>query len=191
MQALDLACGDGRYTVTLAAAGYDVVAVDDLPEAIERAEWLAGELGVLDAIEFRKASLPEAFASLGSFNFVICGSCFLHLLGRPTTENIIDLVQKSTRAGGVNYICLSTDVIRRLPCGRRFFYDGEASYAVAEAETVLRQMYAHWDILLLEKQPVQEEWDIPPVAYQYLQAKHYQRTEVELTFAARAPGLKE
>jgi SAM-dependent methyltransferase/rhodanese-related sulfurtransferase len=45
-RALDLGCGAGRDTAYLAAAGHDVLAVDRLPDALDRAAALACRLGL-------------------------------------------------------------------------------------------------------------------------------------------------
>jgi SAM-dependent methyltransferase len=67
-RALDLACGTGRDAVALAALGWDVVGVDLLPDAVERARDLAsryladGGMGV----EWRVADLERSNADLGA-----------------------------------------------------------------------------------------------------------------------------
>ncbi|MGZ4319724.1 MAG: class I SAM-dependent methyltransferase [Gaiellaceae bacterium] len=64
-RALDLACGEGRNAVWLAAQGWQVTAVDFSDVALEKARLLAGERGVdahwltADLLDYRPA--PRAF----------------------------------------------------------------------------------------------------------------------------------
>jgi SAM-dependent methyltransferase len=63
-RALDLACGSGRDAVALALAGYEVDAVDVLPDALERARDLAARSSVTVRTALqdlkREPRLPEA-----------------------------------------------------------------------------------------------------------------------------------
>jgi len=68
--ALDLACGAGRDAVYLALRGFEVEAVDILPDALERANDLAARYGAkirTRCIDLEKDSFPER----GPFDLVI------------------------------------------------------------------------------------------------------------------------
>ena len=56
-KALDLACGAGREAAALAFAGWDVTAVDHLPDALSRAESLAARFGQEGKIRWVEADL--------------------------------------------------------------------------------------------------------------------------------------
>lgn len=74
--ALDLGCGAGRDAVWLAAHGWRVIGLDLLPEAIERARWLAQRCGVSSATEWvvadarRTVSVPP-----GPFDLMLAFLC--------------------------------------------------------------------------------------------------------------------
>lgn len=72
---LDLACGIGRHSVTLAKKGLRVVGVDLSPAFIARAEELAAERGVADRVEFMVGDMRDIERLLkdfrGGFNAVI------------------------------------------------------------------------------------------------------------------------
>jgi SAM-dependent methyltransferase len=77
-RALDIACGSGRDAVHLALSGYDVTAVDVLPDALHRAQDLASRNGVhlqtvVKDLE-KNPSLPT-----GSFDLL----CVFRYLHRP------------------------------------------------------------------------------------------------------------
>jgi SAM-dependent methyltransferase len=57
-RALDVACGSGREACYLALAGFDVIALDILPDALERARALAGS--AVDAARDLTPSSPPA-----------------------------------------------------------------------------------------------------------------------------------
>lgn len=58
--ALDLACGSGRNAVYMAQHGYDVTAIDVLPDALERSRDLAARSGVALRTERRDLEFPGA-----------------------------------------------------------------------------------------------------------------------------------
>ncbi|MBN2448611.1 MAG: methyltransferase domain-containing protein [Phycisphaerae bacterium] len=72
-RAADLACGTGRDTVHLASCGWDVLAVDVLPDALQRGQALASRYsGLLRPIRWRQMDLErEPLATLGQFDLVI------------------------------------------------------------------------------------------------------------------------
>lgn len=56
---LDMACGVGRHSLTLAENGYRAVGVDISPAFIERANKLAEERGVADSVDFRVGDIRD------------------------------------------------------------------------------------------------------------------------------------
>jgi SAM-dependent methyltransferase len=90
-RAMDLACGSGREAVWLALAGYEVEAIDVLPDALERAEDLARRSGVrLTTIRQdlrRSPALPQARYDLVTV---------LRFLHRP----LLSAIRESVAPGG-------------------------------------------------------------------------------------------
>jgi SAM-dependent methyltransferase len=107
-RAMDLACGTGRDAVYLAMQGYDVLAVDLLPDALQRATDLARRsgvgLGTLAMDVERGPSLPD-----GTFDLVTVFR-FLH---RP----LFPLLREAVAPGG--YLIYETFHERNLATGRR------------------------------------------------------------------------
>ena len=76
--ALDLACGDGRGAVWLAARGLDVLAVDVSPAAVALAADLAARAGVADRCRFEVADLDDGLPPGPPVDVVLC-----HLFNAP------------------------------------------------------------------------------------------------------------
>jgi SAM-dependent methyltransferase len=90
-RALDLACGAGREAVYLALAGYEVDAVDALPDALERAQDLARRCGVrLSTIQQDLKRSPTLPAE--GYDMVIVFR-FLH-------QPLLPAIGRSVAAGG-------------------------------------------------------------------------------------------
>jgi len=107
--AIDLACGSGREAVVLAEAGFRVLAFDHLPDALARAQALAGHVGV--RIETRSADLEAPGFTLpeGSASLVTC----FRFLWRP----LFVAIARGLRSGGL--LCAQTfDVRERARTGR-------------------------------------------------------------------------
>lgn len=69
-KALDIACGSGREAVALALLGWDVTAVDRLPDALEKGRLLAQRCEVnmtWQTLDLRRDELPE-----GQFDLITC-----------------------------------------------------------------------------------------------------------------------
>lgn len=74
-RALDLACGSGRDAVYLAAAGWQVDAIDILPDAIARARLTAERFGCADRIAWHAEDL-RCFSPQGPFDLVLMAFYF-------------------------------------------------------------------------------------------------------------------
>ncbi|MBX7132991.1 MAG: class I SAM-dependent methyltransferase [Fimbriimonadaceae bacterium] len=70
--ALDLACGTGRDAVYLASLGYDVLAIDWLPDAIDRCLGLAGRYELAGSIQGLVADLEKSIPLRGEFDLITC-----------------------------------------------------------------------------------------------------------------------
>lgn len=95
---LDLACGTGRDTISLAAHGYAVTGVDLVPEMIEQARRKSDERGVAVAwvvADARALHLPQRFA----FAYMI-GNAFQLFYTRADQETLLACVRRHLRPGG-------------------------------------------------------------------------------------------
>lgn len=106
--AVDVACGTGRDAVYLALAGYDVTAIDHLPDAVSRAADLAGRYGV---------SVRPVVHDLERDNTIPPGppydmACVFRYLHRP----LWPALREAVRPGG--YVVYETFHERNLETGR-------------------------------------------------------------------------
>lgn len=86
-RALDIACGSGRNAVALACMGWDVLAVDHLPDALRRAQDLASRtlMPGEGRVRCRLADVEEEnFAPGGQFDLI----CIVRFLWRPLFERL-------------------------------------------------------------------------------------------------------
>lgn len=88
-KALDIACGSGRNSVALACMGWDVLAVDHLPDALKRLEDFAGR-----TLEPGEGRVRCEFANVEGENFAPDGRfdliCIVRFLWRPLFERVSD-----------------------------------------------------------------------------------------------------
>lgn len=97
-RALDLGCGEGADAVWLAEHGWQVVAVDVSPVALQRAAAAAGQRGVTARIDFQHRDLPESFPE-GEFDLV--SAQYLHSPARLEREKVLRLAAGCVTPDGV------------------------------------------------------------------------------------------
>lgn len=132
---LDLACGTGRDAVFLAAAGWEMTAVDWLPDAIERARALeAHYLRDSAPIDWRVCDLTRADAQTFDRPFdLILGVRFLH---RP----LLTLLWHWLRLGG-SVVWETFTTLHRERHGR----PTSADHVLEPDE--LRELFSDWEIV--------------------------------------------
>lgn len=94
-RALDLACGSGREAVYLAAEGWQVVAVDHLPDALARGAALQARYAPeAPPIQWIQADLEsEEWQPEGTFDLILC----FFFLNRPLLRRIPKWLSKGGR----------------------------------------------------------------------------------------------
>jgi SAM-dependent methyltransferase len=95
-RALDLACGEGRNAIWLAARGWVVVGVDFSAVALEKARALAGEAGV--DVEWVLADVVTWRPEPGAFDLVLLS--YLHL-PRETRRDVLAASVSALGVGGM------------------------------------------------------------------------------------------
>ena len=103
---LEIGCGSGTNAVYLAAQGFDVVAVDIAPAAIDQARAKAAAAGV--AVDFQVADLvdpDERFLAQPPFDFVFDRGVY-HVIRRVALGGLLDTLGQVTRPGSL-YITLT------------------------------------------------------------------------------------
>lgn len=73
-RALDLGCGRGQKTAELAARGWEVVGIDNVPRAID-----AAQRRRIPGATFLVGDVTDLSADLGTFDFFLDVGCFQHL----------------------------------------------------------------------------------------------------------------
>jgi SAM-dependent methyltransferase len=94
---LDLACGNGRVAIPLAARGYDVLGVDFQPDYVERARDRAKEVSsnaLFDVVDMRELDY------VGEFDAVICVWTSFGYFDDDTNYDILERVLKALRSDG-------------------------------------------------------------------------------------------
>jgi SAM-dependent methyltransferase len=110
-RALELACGTGRDAVYLAACGWQVLAVDVLPDALERGQMLAQRCApALAPVEWRQADLERGVLKLPAGFDLVVAVRYLH---RPLFARLPDWL----RPGG-SFVCETFTTVHRARHGR-------------------------------------------------------------------------
>lgn len=110
-RALELACGTGRDAVYLAACGWQVLAVDVLPDALERGQALEKRCApALAPIEWRQADLEHGALKLPADFDLVVAVRYLH---RPLFARLVDWL----RPGG-SLVCETFTTVHRARHGR-------------------------------------------------------------------------
>lgn len=95
---LDLAAGDGRNALWLAARGFAVTAVDIAPTALARLEAAAGEAGLAVTTRLADLDAPTALDGLGPFDSLVA------IRYRPSAGSWPRLIAR-LRPGGRLLLC--------------------------------------------------------------------------------------
>jgi len=103
---LDIACGTGFHTVTLAKSGFDVTASDGAATMLEKARENATRFGVkdIDFVEANWCHLTDAFPN-DRFDAIIClGNAFTHLFDERDRVQAIREIHSLLNEGGIAVI---------------------------------------------------------------------------------------
>ena len=105
LRVLDLACGSGRLTVPLAAAGYQVLATDIDPQALEH---LAAELAqytrAAERVELRTADMTT-FSFEELFKAICLSTSSITQLATEERRRVLELAAGHLAPGGVLIVC--------------------------------------------------------------------------------------
>jgi 2-polyprenyl-3-methyl-5-hydroxy-6-metoxy-1,4-benzoquinol methylase len=109
----DIGCGPGRDSVWLADQGFNVVAVDNSPEMLEKIAERPNILKLQD-----EAPAMSALKSLGKKFDVVFMSAFLFHLDAPERKNFYENLKEISKPGTYIYATLRNGPV---PEGRRMF----------------------------------------------------------------------
>ena len=97
-RALDLGCGYGRAAIYMASLGWQVDAVDFIPEAIEEADRRASKAGV--DVRFHVAEVTSLDFLSGRYDFALDVGCG-HALDEVELSQYRDQLHRLLRPGGI------------------------------------------------------------------------------------------
>lgn len=96
-RALDLGCGTGVNAITLAQAGWEVIGVDFVPQAIRRARQKARQAGV--PVDFRLEDVTQLHSIHGTFDLILDIGCF-HSLTPAGKQAVSRRLSELLKPGG-------------------------------------------------------------------------------------------
>lgn len=154
-RALDLGCGPGRNALYLAAAGFDVDAVDLSPAAIAWAEARARESGA--AVRFHRGDAFDraAVPLTGRYDLIVDSGCFHHL---PPHRRIsyLDLLDRHLAPGGhLALACFAHGAMGSELPDAAFYGDAALHGGIAYRPEDLRRIFGHLDEI--ELRPMRDE----------------------------------
>lgn len=88
-RALDLGCGYGRTAIYLAQHGWQVDAIDFVPQAIAEAQKRANAAGITDNVQFHVGSVADLDFLVGPYDLAIDVGC-MHALSQPLQQKYRD-----------------------------------------------------------------------------------------------------
>jgi len=104
-RALDLGCGEGRYSLYLAQKGCAVTAIDRTPAGIEKLRTLAQSQNLsvaADVMDIADFVFPE-----NRFDIVVAATVLDHL-AETLRQETIERIKKSLKPGGILYVNVFT-----------------------------------------------------------------------------------
>lgn len=132
--ALDMGCSNGRNTLYLSRLGFNVVAVDNNPGAIEMLQQIVSKEGLAN-IEAQVYDINNA--QLGAdYGFIAC-TVTLMFLDPSRVDVVIADMQECTLPGGYNLIVCAMSTADH-PCPVRFPFTLKAGQ--------LREAYEGWEL---------------------------------------------
>lgn len=133
--ALDMGCSNGRNALYLSQRGFNVIAVDNNPNAIEMLQQIANEEGIANI----KAQVYDINnAELGvDYGFIAC-TVTLMFLDPVRVDAVIADMQERTFPGGYNLIVCAMSTEDH-PCPVRFSFTLKAGQ--------LREAYEGWELI--------------------------------------------
>jgi len=137
---LDVACGEGRNAVWLAARGHDVVGLDISPLALEKARRLAAERGV--TVRFEEADLRTFEWGEGEFDAIVC--IFIQFAAPAVRARLFEGFARALKPGGLLLLQGYT------PKQLEFKTGGPGTLENLYTPEMLREAFAAWQIERLE-----------------------------------------
>jgi len=183
---LDLGCGDGRFTIKYALAGFKTLGIDFSRYAIKRLLKRAKSLNLIHLTKGKVADITKINYGNNEFDGVSCCNT-LHYFNDLELKKIIGKMKKATKEGGLNYIPFEAEINMELPDGRRFQFEGQSYKSVEETGKFLENLYKDWKIIKLSKSENNIRATLPENIGKLLKTKstYYKRHFIVVDFIAR------
>lgn len=133
--ALDMGCSNGRNALYLSQLGFNVIAVDNNPSAIDMLRKIVSKEGI-DNIKAQVYDINNAALGL-DYSFIAC-TVTLMFLDPARVDAVIDNMQEHTLPGGYNLIVCAMSTEEH-PCPVRFPFTLKAGQ--------LREAYKGWELV--------------------------------------------
>jgi SAM-dependent methyltransferase len=140
-RALDLGCGPGRNSLYLAAAGFEVDAVDLSPAAIDWARQRADEAGA--RIRFHCGNVFRMAELTGSYDLVYDSGCFHHLPPHRRISHLALVHRVLARGGHFGLTCFVAEECSNRPdidFYRKPALDGGLGYTPDELRAIFADL---------------------------------------------------
>lgn len=182
---LDLGCGDGRFAIKYAHAGFYVTGIDFSKSAIIRLKDRAKKLKLNNLIKGRVNDIKKIPMISEKFNGVACSNT-LHYFEDKELENVIKKMQDSTTVNGLNYIAFECEIKMILPNGEQFIFEGQPYRTISSIKKLLNKHYKNWGILYINTTTNQIKASLPPLLKNNFQKEfsHYKRSFKVFDFIA-------
>lgn len=143
--ALDLGYGMGAYSIALARAGFQVVAVDQVPSApfLQRLRDQGEPADRVEVVEGLIEQHPIA-DGLG----VLVAKDVLHYLARDDVEALLVRATAASHPHGRHYLEVFTDISRTAANGRVQRIEGEADLSADSFRCLVERVYRGWNVSL-------------------------------------------
>lgn len=137
---LDVACGEGRNAVWLAARGCDVLGVDISPLALEKARRLAARSGV--SVRFEEEDLRARDWDAADFDAIVC--IFIQFAAPAERARLFEGFARAIRPGGLLLLQGYT------PKQLEYRTGGPGTLEHLYTPEMLREAFATWHIERLD-----------------------------------------
>ncbi|MHC5229338.1 class I SAM-dependent methyltransferase [Enterococcus sp. LJL99] len=137
---LDLGCGNGRNAIPLAKLGYQLTAIDLLPEAISviRKTCQAQNLSLVTEI-----SSIEEF-SFDNYNGIFAVSTLEHVSSVPVLKNTLQKIKQAVKPNGSIYFVINSEVTEQDLTGAEVTPFLEINLSTDSVITLLGEAFHDW-----------------------------------------------
>ncbi|MGU3472664.1 class I SAM-dependent methyltransferase [Paenibacillus sp. D51F] len=160
---LDLGCGSGRNAIPIAkrlqeAGKGRLTGTDLLQEAVSKLVENARKYGVEKQVEAVRCDAEKADYEPDTYDYVVACGCLEHVSSEDALRAVIGKLQQATRNGGIHCLAMNTGISERVAAtGEKLDEKIELNLPEEEADRLLRDAYADWNLLREERDDVAVE----------------------------------